>query len=141
MTLLVLHAAVTLFMLGVIFVIQLVQYPLLADIGQTEFNRHHAAHMSRMGFVAVPMVLELGLGVYIAFVLPMGVTPWLGWMALGTLVIVWVSTFALQVPAHNRLAQARNERDLRIVVRTNWIRTAGWTVRSVLALVMVVERL
>jgi hypothetical protein len=46
------------------------------------------------------------------------------------LIVVWVSTFTLQVPAHRALLQGWSEPVHRRLVLTNWIRTAAWTLRA-----------
>jgi hypothetical protein len=45
----------------------------------------------------------------------------------------------LQVPAHEGLSQRFDPDLTRRLVRTNWIRTIGWTARGVLAVVMVLR--
>ena len=59
------------------------------------------------------------------------------WVSLGVLGIIWLSTFALQAPAHRRLLAGFDEGVHRRLVRTNWIRTAGWLARVPLAVVLV----
>ena len=43
----------------------------------------------------------------------------------------------LSVPRHNQLATGFDGSTHTSLVATNWIRTVGWTARSVVALVMV----
>ena len=50
---------------------------------------------------------------------------------------VHLSTITLQVPAHGRLEHGWDPIVADRLVRTNWIRTIGWTIRGVLALFMV----
>ena len=52
-------------------------------------------------------------------------------------VLIWVSTAALQVPAHKGLTQGFAERAHRRLVATNWLRTVLWSVRGVLACVLI----
>jgi L-asparagine transporter-like permease len=51
-------------------------------------------------------------------------------VALALTLIVWIATFALQVPCHNRLGKGFDEAVHMRLVRTNWLRTVGWTLRS-----------
>jgi hypothetical protein len=44
--------------------------------------------------------------------------------------IVWLSTFVLQVPIHNRLKTGKEDREIRRLVTTNWIRTAAWSLKA-----------
>jgi hypothetical protein len=56
------------------------------------------------------------------------------WIGIGLILAIWLSTFFLQVPLHERLAQGFDAETHRSLVNTNWIRTAAWTLRAVLVL-------
>ena len=45
--------------------------------------------------------------------------------------IVWLSTFGLQVPIHHQLKKGKEDMLIRRLVATNWIRTAGWSLKAV----------
>ena len=62
---------------------------------------------------------------------------WL-WLAAALLGIIWLSTFLLQVPAHQKLTSGFDERIHRRLVATNWLRTFAWTARSTLLCVVLV---
>jgi hypothetical protein len=83
------------------------------------------------------MLAELALAAWLWRSAPAGLAPW---AAFGTalVAVVWGSTFLLQVPCHNRLARGRDDAAIRRIVATNWLRTAAWTARAVLALWLVV---
>lgn len=53
------------------------------------------------------------------------------------LAIIWISTFYIQVPIHQRLLEIKDTDLLERLVRTNWIRTAAWTIRGGLVAVHV----
>ena len=119
------------YLTGVIWVVQLVTYPALLLVGKPEFSRYHAAHTRGMGWVVgTPMVLELGLAAWLAWV---AYPTWGAGLALGQLalvVVVWLATFFIAVPFHNRLeAEGYNYVALDGLVRTNWLRTLAWTAR------------
>ena len=122
------------YLTGVIWVVQLVTYPALLLVGKPEFSRYHAAHTRGMGWVVgAPMVLELGLAAWLAWV---AYPTWGAGLALGQLVlvvVVWLATFFIAVPFHNRLeAEGYNYVALDGLVRTNWLRTLAWTARLAL---------
>ena len=55
------------------------------------------------------------------------------------LVIAWLSTAFLQVPRHREILAAASTvptRTIEHLVRTNWIRTACWSARGVVALLL-----
>ena len=137
-TLLLLNLILAAYLTGVCWVVQLVVYPALMLVGKTEFTHYHAAHTRRMGWVvAAPMVLELGLAAWLAWA---AYPAWGAGRALGQLalvVVVWLVTFFVSVPFHNRLeASGYNYIALDGLARTNWLRTLAWTARMVLLAVV-----
>lgn len=133
-----LHALPTLFLCGLIWFVQVVHYPLFASVGDAQFAAYERAHCRRVTFVVLPpMVAELVLAVCLWWQAP---PQWSAWASLGLalLVVVWASTFLLQGPYHSRLLLAPERRTLRQLVATNWLRTGAWTLRGVVAFVLVV---
>ncbi|MGI4867015.1 MAG: hypothetical protein ACRYFZ_24070 [Janthinobacterium lividum] len=133
-TLLLLNLILAAYLAGACWVVQLVVYPALMLVGKPEFARYHAAHTRRMGYVvAAPMVLELALAAWLAWAT---YPTWGAGRALGQLalvVVVWLVTFFISVPFHNRLAASGyNYIALDGLTRTNWLRTLAWTARVVL---------
>ena len=129
------NLATTLFMTGLIWFVQVVHYAMFADVGCDVFTAYHTKHMSRTTWVVAPIMIVEGIaGVLFPFFAP-GVLRPLGWFALTMLVLVWISTFAMQVPRHNQLH--RNGFDAACcgrLCRTNWVRTFGWTARAIVLL-------
>ena len=118
-------------LVGLIWVIQVVHYPLFALVGRAEHVVYHAAHVRRITWLVAPlMLLELGGGVALWWVAP----PHLVWAARGgvaLLGLIWVSTALVQVPAHDRLARGWDPVAHRRLVRSNWVRTWAWSLRGV----------
>ncbi|MEM9465393.1 MAG: hypothetical protein AAGA90_08455 [Actinomycetota bacterium] len=137
-TALLLHAAATLTMVGVIWFVQVVHYPLFAAVPVDGFVAYEARHTQRTAWVVgPPMAVEGATALLLVAAPPDGVPVGLALVALVLLGGVTASTVLLQVPLHGRLAERWDAVDATRLVRTNWIRTIGWSVRGVLALVMV----
>jgi hypothetical protein len=141
--LLVVHAVSTCFMAGVIWIIQVVHYPLFGMVGRDGFAAYERAHAARITpVVGSAMLLEaactglllLALGELAA----RGIPRWMPIAGAVLLACIWLSTFALQVPLHGQLAQGFDDSAHQALVRGNWIRTAGWTLRGGLAAWMLV---
>ncbi len=114
-------------MTGVIWIIQVVHYPLFARVGAAGYPAYQAAHMRRITWVVGPvMLVELGTGV--GWLVELGSGP--AWVNLGLLGATWLSTALLQVPAHSLLLSKFDETAQRKLVRSNWIRTVFWSGRS-----------
>jgi hypothetical protein len=132
--LLLLHAAATLYMTGVIWFVQAVHYPLFSRVGQPGFAEYEREHVRRTGrVVAGPMLAELSLAVAVVRVVG-GPLAWIGMALVG---VIWMSTWLWQVPAHRRLDAGFDAAAHRRLTRTNWVRAAAWTARSAVALALV----
>ena len=129
------HVATTCFMTGLIWFVQVVHYPLLAAVEAPGFGAYHREHMRRTTFVVGPiMLIEAMTAVWIAGA---NLTaPFLAALGLTLLAVVWAATMWLLVPRHKQLAAGFNANAHAALVATNWIRTAGWTARSVVSLLM-----
>lgn len=127
---LLLHAGSTWAMVGLIWFVQLVHYPLLAQVGPENYRSFHGQHVTRTGWVVLPLMLvELCCSVTLLI--------WsLPGALLGSLLLaaIWMSTFALQVPCHRRLEQGFDRIAHRRLVRGNWLRTLLWSGRGALSL-------
>ena len=136
--LLLIHIAATLTMLGIIWVIQIVHYPLFAQVGEEHFQAYEQAHTRLITFVVFPpMVIELVTGIMLVLNRPIGVSGWVPIAGLLLLIVIWLSTAFLQVPMHNILSSGFDAEAHRRLVQTNWIRTVCWTIRSFLVVWMV----
>lgn len=130
--LLIANFAATWYMVGLIWQVQIVHYPLLSGIGADQFPKYHRQHANRITpVVGLPMLIELATAVllYAASPLPQ-LAPLLA-LGLGLVIAVWVSTAALQIPCHSRLSHGFDPRIHRWLVLSNWIRTLAWTSRGV----------
>ncbi|MEL6182206.1 MAG: hypothetical protein AAFS10_24825 [Myxococcota bacterium] len=132
------HAGSTLFMTGLIWVIQVVHYPLFAGVGAAQFQAYHHEHTRLITLIVGPvMLVELVSSVMLLAFKPEAVPAWLVWLGVVLVVVAWGSTAMLQVPAHNALASGLDPKMHGFLVHSNWLRTAAWTVRGALALWMI----
>lgn len=131
------HAAATLFLTGLIWTVQIVHYPLFAQVGDADFPAYERAHVERISWIAGPsMAVEAVSALALAALLPSG--PGRRWAVLGLLLltVIWLSTALLQVPLHNLLARGLDREAVARLVQTNWIRTAAWSARAVVSLAL-----
>ncbi len=130
-----LQLASTLFMTGLIWFVQVVHYPLFAEVGREQFARYEALHTVQTGWVVMPVMLaELASAVLLVANPPAAVGRVVPLIALALLGVVWLTTAVFSVPAHGTLGGGFVEAAHRSLVTTNWIRTAGWTARAALVL-------
>jgi hypothetical protein len=130
-----LHAAATLFMCGVIAIVQIVHYPLFNMVGKDQFAAYENAHTNLITLVVGPaMLLEAACVLGLLLERPGN---WLAWIGAALLAVVWFSTAFLQVPQHGILSSGFNQRAYEILVQSNWLRTLAWLARGVIACVLV----
>jgi hypothetical protein len=138
MPLLLLHAAATWAMTGLIWFVQVVHYPLFDHVGQAGFSQYELAHSSRTTMVVAPLMLvELACAAWLIVERPPQIPAVAAWCGAALVAVIWLSTFALQVPQHAVLASGFDPQAHSWLVTTNWIRTVAWTLRAVLAAWMV----
>ncbi len=136
-TLLLVHAGATWTMVGVIWVMQLVHYPLFAQVGPETYATYQTLHMQRITWIVGPvMLVELATAGLLAAGYAALVPSVQVWTGLGLLALIWVSTGLVQAPLHGLLTDGFNARWHNWLVRSNWLRTVAWTVRGILALWM-----
>ncbi len=135
--LLLIHAAATLYMAGLIWFVQLVHYPLMAKVGQQHYSTYQQLHERKTTWAVAPaMFIELGCAIYLVIALPEGVAAWLAWLGLVLVVLLWLSTALIQVPCHKKLGEGFDAKTHQQLVTTNWLRTAMWSARGAIALMM-----
>jgi hypothetical protein len=133
---LLLHAAATWFMVGLIWMVQLVHYPLFGQVGEDKFAAYARQHTRAISWlVGPPMLIELACALLLVLWPPLG-GAWAAWGGLGLLALIWLSTALFQVPAHTRLQQGFDPLLHRGLVQSNWLRTVGWSLRGLLAMWM-----
>jgi len=138
--LLVIQFVATWFMVGLIWTIQIVHYPLFPFVGKASFPRYEEEHTRRMGWLlAIPAPVEVATAAALVFVRPSGVSLALVLAAGAVLVVLWVTTALVQVPLHRELSSDPSKRAMRRLVASNWIRTIGWTLRGGLVVLMVMQ--
>lgn len=135
--LLLVHVGATLFLVGLIWFVQVVHYPLFDRVGEQDFAAYERLHTLRTTWVVgPPMLLEALTALLLLIRRPAGVSSTQVLLGLALLLIIWLSTAFLQVPRHQQLAAGFDAPAHRALVLTNWLRTAAWSARGALVLVM-----
>ncbi|MFW5691940.1 MAG: hypothetical protein ACOCX3_01170 [Chloroflexota bacterium] len=133
--LLLVNLSITLIMVGIITFVQFVHYPLFNRVGTHSFQRYEADHTLLITRIVMPLMLtEFLTALLIAIDPPAEVnqgTLWFGVLLIG---IIWGSTLLIQMPLHSRLAAGFDDQAYRMLVISNWIRTAAWVMRGLLML-------
>ena len=99
----VLHLAATWYMVGLIWFVQRVHYPLMAHVPGAAYEEYHRRHVSLTGLVVGPaMIVEALTAVLLVTQLEGTLLAW-AWRGLALLVMIWLVTAIFSVPAHVRV--------------------------------------
>lgn len=147
-SLLVTQILATAMMTGIIWFVQIVHYPLFLKVPLEGFVSYEQSHTVRTGLVVAPlMLLEMGtaiglvgLSLFSGEKTSVGLSP-LHLGALGCLLLIWASTFLIQVPLHQLLEQRADPKAMELLVSTNWIRTILWSIRLGLLALLIAPRI
>ena len=130
------HAASTLAMIGLIWFVQSVHYPLFASAGKASFSEFASRHQQRTTALVAPlMLIEAATAILLAISPPQDAVA-LTSAGCVLLLLIWLSTAFLQVPLHRRLLSDFDQSLIRRLVQTNWIRTGAWSARGCIALLL-----
>ncbi|MFW5760689.1 MAG: hypothetical protein ACOCXH_06915 [Cyclobacteriaceae bacterium] len=134
---LLINFSVTLFMTGLVWFVQVIHYPLYLKI-TTNFEAYELMHTRLTSRLTAPlMLLELFTTVLMWWF-------WPSYYVLNIIIslmlaIIWVSTFFVQIPLHNKLCQLHDKSNCHKLVKTNWVRTIAWTLKGLTLAVYFLE--
>jgi hypothetical protein len=141
-TALISNVAATLYMVGLIWMVQIVHYPLLALVSTDRASDVAREHQRRTGNVVGPPMLIEGVSTLALLVWrPDGVSWWLPWLSGVFLAVALGCTIFVSVPLHEKMAQNPDITVGRRLVVTNWPRTIAWSARGVVCVIMLAQAL
>ena len=125
------------FMFGVIIVTQIVNYPLLLDFFKSDLKILHKSYVNKISIIVIPfMLLELFVALYLVYN-----EIYLSYTNLGLLIIIYLSTFFIQVPIHDKIKYNANKILLKKLILSNWIRTFSWLLKSIISVIIILKEL
>jgi hypothetical protein len=128
------HIAATWFMIGLIWTMQIVHYPLWIDIGKRESANYHGRHTRRIGWlVGIVGGVEFLTGSALLALIPDALSA----SGMSLLTTIWLVTAFVQMPLHKRLGSYWSDSAIHRLIRGNWIRTLLWSMRGSIALALI----
>ena len=122
-------------MLGLIWFVQLVHYPLFLRADPQAFASFENEHATRTGWIAAPlMATELlsSLCLLRQSLRPASISSTEAALGLALVGVLWASTVFLQIPLHNHLQRGYDREAMHRLIAGNWVRTVAWTLRAAL---------
>jgi len=131
------QVASTWFMVGLIWFVQIVHYPLYDRIGLDKFVVYERDHCALTTLVVAPvMVVELLTAVLLVVARPKGVGTVETLTNLGFLLVIWGATLLIADNFHGALSSGFKIEPYRALVLSNWLRTVLWSLRGFLVMYM-----
>ena len=126
-------------MTGLIWLVQLIHYPSYRYMSPDGFKSYQNFHTTTITFIVGPvMVIEILTGLALLFQEKMNLFSSLNFLGL---ILIWIVTAVWSVPKHGQLALGYNLSVIESLIKTNWVRTILWTLRSIVILYFMIENL
>lgn len=138
--LLLLWSGLVFWVLGQIWLFQMVVYPLFAKVGEAEYISYHRFYTSRIPLpVIIPGFASFFLPAALAYFGP-PVPLWMNMANITTGVAGLLVTVLLEIPRHNRLEEGgKNGVTIAELIRFNWPRTASISAQSTVTFLMLIH--
>lgn len=130
------HLLCTHAMIGLIWFVQIVHYPMFDNVGAEKFTDYQLRHMRLTTYVVGPFMVGEFITLFWLFSKPEFFQNKLFILSAVCFLIIWLSTAALQVPCHNKLLHSFDEKTHKKLVISNWLRTICWSLRGLLLIVI-----
>ena len=133
-------SALSFWVLGQIWLVQIVVYPLFAKVGEYDYVRYHRFYSSR---IPLPVILPG----FASFLLPIALAGFgpdvPAWMTAANITAGLAGllvTVLLEIPRHGRLEKAgKNDTTIAELIRFNWPRTASITLQAAVTMAMLIH--
>ena len=116
-------------LLVLIWIVQIIIYPGMHGWDSDRFALLHRQYVRRISFIIVPLIVaQAALALHQVILSPNLIT------AAQVILIgaVWTMTFFISVPLHKRLSTGYDVQAVTRLTATNWLRTFGWSLISLL---------
>jgi hypothetical protein len=135
---LLLCTVVIFYVLGEIWFVQIVVYPLFGKVGEDEYVAYHKSYSSRIPLpVILPGFASFLLPIALVFLRPESVPLWMALANVACGLIGLLVTVVLEIPHHARLEKGgKQEAVIRELILYNWPRTLSITGSALLTVMM-----
>ena len=120
-------------MLGLILTTQIVSYPMFLK-AEENFSVYHISYVNKISIIAAPfMIIELLLSLFFVFYIK-------SYIAVSTfliMVLIFLCTFFIQVPIHEKLKNNFNISLCDKLIKTNWIRVFLWLLKCIVSFMLI----
>jgi hypothetical protein len=131
----------TLYMTGMIWSMQALEYPLFALVGPKEFPAYHRRHNRALPLLVIlPSLAALASAIVLIFTRPARLPVWSTILVAVIDLLVVVVTVVREAPLHAELdREGSSDTVIRQLVRGNWMRTILWTANALFLLALTAQ--
>jgi hypothetical protein len=127
-----LNLLVTFGLFVLIWIIQILHYPSFFYYEEDGFSEAMISHQRGVSFITIPLMLtELFVNCWIFYKSPDVYSS----VSVFLVILIWLSTFFIQVPLHEKLLEGKNLILIERLVQTNWLRTFLWSLKLLLLII------
>jgi len=128
------HTVFTLAMFGLMWAVQIVVYPQFRSVEPADFASYVGDHGTRITMALVLLApAEIFFAGWLWLDPPAGLNRTVVFLSGVMLAIGWISTALWFAPLHNKFQGEYSLDRINQLIATNWLRTAIWSARALLA--------
>lgn len=121
-------------LLGLILVIHFVHYKSFNFIDIEKFVEFHKFHTKNISFLVIPlMIIEVVISIIICYFY----FSILSLINLSLVALIWIITFLLQVPSHNKLSTGKSITEIEKLVSGNVFRVYLWFFKAIVSTLII----
>ena len=121
------------FMFGLILTTQIVSYPMFLNV-EKNFSVYHMNYVNKISTIAAPfMIIEFLLSLIFVFL----IGSYTSISSFLIMVLIFLCTFFIQVPIHEKLKNSFNISLCNRLIKTNWIRVFLWLFKCVTSFMLI----
>ena len=127
------HIILNSILFGVILMTQIVSYPMFLIVDNKSFSSYHMHYTFNISKIVLPLMI---LEVFLVIEMLVNKFDILSFISLILVILIWTSTFFIQVPYHNVISKGFNEKTISRLILSNWIRTTLWLAKLMALVVL-----
>tara|TARA_S200000501_G_scaffold237459_1_gene222593 strand:- start:197 stop:556 length:360 start_codon:yes stop_codon:yes gene_type:complete len=116
---------------------QFITYPTFLDIDKDKFSEYHQKYVNKISFIVAPVMLIELLTLFIIAYLS---SDFLIVKTLILLLVIWMTTFFIMIPSHNRISKSFNKKEIINLINYNWVRTILWSFKLLVIIFLYYEK-
>ena len=125
------------YLVSLVIMTQFITYPTFLHIDKDKFSEYHRKYVNNISFIVAPvMLIELLTLSLIAYFS----SEFLIIKSLILLLVIWLTTFFIMIPSHNRISKSFNKKEIISLINYNWVRTILWSFKLLLIIFLYFEK-